>query len=107
MRLSVSWDQETVDGRRDTAIIQWDAAAFDAANVLPVEAMNDLLAAFYNQDLHPFFYQVWDVDEVVGVLVSEPMELTDDEISALWRKVRDLNAEITQAGEWETKTYAM
>ena len=81
----------------DVWAIEWP---YPSGHVFPVDPINAILAALYNEGCRPFIYPVWDrADEEselrqVGLILSPLRELPGD-ASENWRALRDVYRTIT------------
>lgn len=82
----------------DTYAIEW---AFPSGYCFPVDVINTILAAMYNEGLRPFVYPVYDrTDEEselrqVGIVIS-PLRNLPGDASENWRALRDTYRTVTQ-----------
>lgn len=98
MNAHVMYGQAGPDGKHDTAVVAWD---WKHSHEPPADAINEVLAHFYNQDLHPFCYLAWTEDGVpAGMLWAEAMDLEGAEIQAIYQQVIDINQQVHMEGEF-------
>lgn len=104
MKTTVVWNVA-----HDMAAITW-VGSYDPQEP-PSMPVNHILGVMYNGNrdddlgLQLYMYEIWDGDDLVGILFAESMELEEREMLALYRKVIESENNAPNSGRYERKVF--